>query len=208
MMTCPGTSDEQGPPPLNPDGGNVPALLDYFLRRDRKRFADTLNVLKRLIPGLEELEIATPNRDIRRVDLVTDNGYRFPADRASAGVRLLLFFVALAYHPNAPKTILIEEPETGIHPKRLGDVMALLHEISEGKHGKHASQVILTTHSPFLLDLVRLDTDQVLVFRRNDDGTRSAEPADADRLKLFLKEFMLGEVWYNQGEEGLIARKE
>ena len=47
----------------------------------------------------------------------------------------------------------------------------------------------------------------MLVFRRNDDGSRTCEPADAERLKNFLDEFMLGEVWYNEGEDGLVARK-
>jgi predicted ATPase len=85
--------------------------------------------------------------------------------------------------------------------------MLLLHEITRGEHGNHGAQVVLTTHSPHLLDFVDLQTDQILVFSRNEDGSRSAEPADADRLKTFLDEFMLGEVWYNQGEEGLVARK-
>ena len=102
---------------------------------------------------------------------------------------------------------MVEEPENGIHPKRLADVVALLREIAEGKHGDRASQVILTTHSPYLLDRVDLTRDQVLVFRRNADGSRSAEPVDAERLKLFLDEFMLGEVWFNQSEEGLVARQ-
>jgi hypothetical protein len=28
---------------------------------------------------------------------------------------------------------------------------------------------------------------------------------DEKHLKVFLEEFMLGEVWFNQGEEGLLA---
>ena len=38
-------------------------------------------------------------------------------------------------------------------------------------------------------------------------GSRTAEPADAERLKVFLDEFMLGEVWYNEGEEGLVKKQ-
>jgi predicted ATP-dependent endonuclease of OLD family len=85
--------------------------------------------------------------------------------------------------------------------------MLLLHEITRGVHANHAAQVVLTTHSPHLLDFVDLNTDQVLVFSRQEDGSRTAEPADTERLKTFLDEFMLGEVWYNKGEEGLVARK-
>jgi predicted ATPase len=204
-MTSSGYPDSGAAPSIRSNGEDVPALLDHLLRRDRNRFFEIRNALRRLIPGFEELEIATPEAAKRRVDLVIDNGLSIPADRSSAGVRLLLFFVALAYHPNPPKLILIEEPENGVHPKRLEDVARLLREITQGVHGNNAAQVVLTTHSPHLLDFVDIEKDQVLVFRRNDDGSRSAEPADAERLKNFLDEFMLGEVWFNEGEAGLVG---
>jgi predicted ATPase len=136
-----------------------------------------------------------------------EHGLCLDGHRTSAGVRLLLVYVALAYHPGRPKVILVEEPETGFHPRRLGAVVDLLRAITRGEHGGFASQVILTTHSPYLLDLVDIDQDQVLVFRRAVDGSRTVEPADANRLKIFLDEFKLGEVWYNQEEEGLVARQ-
>lgn len=115
---------------------------------------------------------------------------------------MLIFFVALAYHPTPPELLLVEEPDSGVHPGRLADIMRLLREITQGKHGDRGAQVVLTTHSPYLLDLVDIEQDQVLVFRRNDDGTRTAEAVDAKRLELFLDEFKLGEVWFNQGEAG------
>lgn len=206
-MQSPGTSDAAGPPQLSPDGANLPALLDYLLRLDRDRFDSLVVAMRGLVSGLENIGIRTPDERTRRIELVIDGGLKIDGESASAGLRFLLFFVGLAFHPTPPKTILIEEPETGIHPKRLADVMNLLREITQGKHGGNAAQIILTTHSPYLLDLVNLDTDQVLVFKRNDDGSRTAEPVDAERLKTFLDEFLLGEVWFNQGEDGLVARK-
>ena len=206
-MESQGYPDVEGPQPIAWDGSGVPSLLDYLLRRDRPRFFAVAKALQSLIPGLDELEIATPTPDRRRLDLVIEKGVRIPADQASAGVRLLLFFVALAYHPSPPRLILLEEPENGIHPKRLADVIRLLREVTRGEHGGQAAQVILTTHSPFLVDHVDLDQDQVLVFQRKEDGSRTAEPVDASRLKTFLDEFMLGEVWFNQEEEGLVAQQ-
>ena len=205
-MTSAGHADEGEPPAIGAGGEGIPALLDHLLRRDRKRFFAVVEVLRDLVEGLEDIEIATPSPANRRIDLILENGFRMPADRASVGVRLLLFFVAMAYHPKPPKLMLIEEPENSVHPKRLRDVVRLLREITEGKHGNHAAQVVLTTHSPHLLDYFDLDKDQVLVFSRAEDGSRNAEPADAERLKNFLDEFMLGEVWYNEGEAGLVRR--
>jgi predicted ATPase len=205
-MEWPGSNDDSGPPLIGTDGSNVPTLFDYFLRTDRKRFFDAVQTLRNLVPGLEDLTITTTNPATRRLDLIVEKGLRIPADQASTGVRLLLVFVALVYHPSPPKIILLEEPENGIHPKRLADVLGLLREITIGKYGRHAAQVILTTHSPYLLDLVDPNKEQVLVFQRLPDGSRTAQSADTSRLRLFLDEFMLGEVWYNQGEEGLVTR--
>jgi len=83
--------------------------------------------------------------------------------------------------------------------------MRLLRSISSGEYCDHAAQVIITTHSPFLLDHVNLDHDQLLIFQREKsiEGARTARPADRERLKVFLDEFMLGEVWLNEGESGL-----
>ncbi|MBI5494280.1 MAG: AAA family ATPase [Deltaproteobacteria bacterium] len=198
-----GFYDNQGVPELGANGSNVPALLDHFFRHDEPRWKDFKNALKAQVPGVQDVQIATPDPSTRRVDLVIENGQRMPADQASTGVRALIFYLALAYHPTPAPLILIEEPETGLHPKRLEDVMRLLRAIAEGQHGSPA-QVVLSTHSPYLLDCVDLEKDQVLVFRRLPDGTRTAEPADTARLKVFLDEFKLGEVWFNRGEDGLV----
>ncbi len=206
-MESAGHADEGTPPQLRPNGSMMPALLDFLLRRDRKRFDAFVDEMRKRVDGLDDVQIATPNPQRRRVDLIIEGGLVIPADNASVGVRLLLFFVALSYHPQPPPLILLEEPETGFHPRRLGRVLKLLHDMTSGAHGGPSTQILLTTHSPYLLDHVDLDQDQVLVFRREDDGSRTAEPVDTERLKTFMDEFMLGEVWYNEDEDGLVARK-
>ncbi len=206
-MESSGYPDTLLPKNFEVDGAGVPSFLDYILRQDRRLFFAIVDTMKEMIPGLEDIKIATPHPSIRRLDLVIENGLTIQADQASAGVRLLIFFISIAFHPSPPRLILLEEPETGLHPRRLGEVMTILRRMTQGDFGGHPTQVVLTTHSPYLLDCVDLDVDQVLVFRRESDGSRTAEAADHERLKLFLDEFMLGEVWFNQGEEGLVTKK-
>jgi predicted ATPase len=194
--------------PLNEDGSNLASVLDYMLRKDRKRFLAAVDTLAKLIPGFEDLLIDTPDANTRHLRLKLDNGLELPGESLSSGVRHLLFFTTLAYHPRAPQIILIEEPEVGVHPKRLKEIIELLRSITRGEHCNHPAQVILTTHSPYLLDQVNLDTDQVLTFRREEgiDGRRIVEPIDRQRLAVFLDEFLLGEVWFNETEKGLVAK--
>jgi predicted ATPase len=206
-MESAGVAEEprKGAPQLTVDGSNLAAFLDYLLRKDRRRFDQVQTTLRSLIPGFDEIAISTPSPDRRAVSLKVEDGFEIAGHRLSTGVRMLFFFVALAYHPNPPQVALIEEPENGVHPKRLKDIVTLLCDLTTGTLAGHHVQVILSTHSPYLLDHIHVPEDQVLVFHRESDGRRTARPVDEKHLKAFLDEFMLGEVWFNQGEEGLLA---
>ncbi|MBI5367206.1 MAG: AAA family ATPase [Planctomycetes bacterium] len=197
--------DHAGPPPLLGDGTGLASLLDHLQRRDRNRYDRFVAAAKKTIPGLQDLTLIALSGEQRSVRLHIEGGFEIPGSSASAGVRSLLYFLGLAYHPTPPALLLVEEPETGLHPTRLQEVVTLLRELTTGEHGGTRTQVVLTTHSPYLLDHVHLGTDQVLVCRRGPEGDALIQPADPDRLKTFLGEFMLGEVWFNQGEAGLVA---
>lgn len=207
QLRCRGYPDHQKPPPLGEAGENIAALLDYLLRRDRISFDRYVSDVKNYIPGLSDIQLGTPGESDREVELATEGGWVVRQDQMSVGVRLMLFFVALGYHPSPPRLILLEEPENGVHPRRQAEIVRLLRDLTTGVNGKQPAQVILSTHSPYLLDSINLEKDQVLVFRRQEDGSRTAEPVDVERLKAFLDEFMLGEVWYNEGEEGLVKKQ-
>jgi len=195
-----------GVPDLQANGGGVPTLIDWFLRKDRERLKRFIQAVVDAVPGVHDVGVETPEPARRSIELKIDEGAWLPADQASAGVRLLLFFLALAHHPQPPSLVLLEEPENGLHPRRMAHVMRLLRGLTEGRFGAPPIQVVLSTHSPHLLDEIDPAKDQVLVFRRNEDGSRTAEPADAARLATFLDEFKLGEVWFNQRESGLVSR--
>lgn len=206
-MLSPGATQQASPgaPPLHETGRNLAAFLDHLLRKDRRRFDQIQVALRDLVPGLEEININTPSPEYRAVAVTIDGGFEIAGERLSTGVRMLFFFVALAHHPNPPDVVLLEEPENGVHPRRLRDIVTLLRRLTAGELTGKPVQVIMTTHSPYLLDHIELPGDWVIVFRREADGRRSATEADAARLKDFLGEFMLGEVWFNQGEDGLLA---
>ena len=51
--------------------------------------------------------------------------------QASDGVILMLAFLALAHVPDPPKLLLLEEPENGIYPKRLAEVITLLKTMAQ-----------------------------------------------------------------------------
>ncbi len=205
-MSSSGHSEEEGgeAPKFLHDGSNLPAILDHILRTDRERFNRIVSTMSAHVPGFVDISVLTPEASKRELEFRIEKEYKLHAAASSAGVRMILFFVTLAYLPQPPKVVLIEEPETGVHSKRLGEIVKLLRALTIGDYGNQKAQVVLSTHSPYLLDYVDPATDQVLVFRRSENGSRTVEPADVDGLRKFLEDFMLGEIWFNRGEAGLV----
>lgn len=85
---------------------------------------------------------------------------------ASAGDLRTLFYVAHAVSMNDGSTLIIEEIENGVHPKRLVDLMDHLEIISMKKN----AQIIFTTHNPIVIN--RLSPAKVLLTEKeNNTGT-------------------------------------
>ena len=114
-----------------------------------------------------------------------------PASRLSDGTIRFVALLAILCHPNPPPLICIEEPEIAMHPDSLDLVVELLIEASQ------RTQLIVTTHSPWLIDRLSAQPDSVVVCERD------RHPADGTQFKRFTREELedwledqpLGEVW-------------
>lgn len=132
--------------------------------------------------------------------LVRKDGVEIPAANASGGALVTLAFLTLIHLREPRKLLLIEEPENGLHPSRLKEIVELLRGMVESRND---CQVILTTHSPLLLDYVQ--PEEVRVFLRNDqDDVEVHNLANVPGIRERLNYLMLGELVYNEGEQELV----
>jgi predicted ATPase len=120
------------------------------------------------------------------------DGTRHTAKAMSEGLLYYLGFVALR-HIAGSGLFLVEEPENGLHPARIGEVVGVLREISK------TSQVIVATHSPFVLN--ELEGDEISVVTRDPvSGTKVSllkdVPGFADASKVYLP----GEFWVSYAD--------
>ena len=127
-----------------------------------------------------------------------------PASKMSDGVLLVLAYLTLLHLPNPPRLLLIEEPENGIHPQRLQDVIAILKElVAQQSH----TQIVMTTHSPYLLDM--FSPSEVSLCRKENDGSVTVHPlSESELVRKQLDVFTLGEIWTAEGDEALIGTAE
>ncbi len=159
--------------------------------------------LRRAIPTLRSLTLQVVNQGAKTLHYgLRGDGKAFktiPASLASDGALLITAFLAIAYG-NTPNIILIEEPENGLHYSLLGQIVDLLRRISTGEVGDTPRQIVLTTHSPLMLNFA--DPKEVLVCQRGNDGGTTITPmTDIPNLQQLLQEFAPGELWYLLGEE-------
>jgi predicted ATPase len=101
-----------------------------------------------------------------------------------------LRFIALTtalLQPNPPATILLDEPELGLHPYALNLLAALL------KKAATTTQVIVSTQSAPLLD--NFEAEDIIVVERDKEGASTFERLSSAKLQEWLKEYSLGELW-------------
>ena len=155
----------------------------------------------RIIAGLRG---AVPGfQDLRTVKLGVERSFEVLEDRIKGGlspgsvsdgtVRLLALLVAAHWTDQRSSLLVIEEPETGLHPHLSKHVMDLLRAVSEHR------QVIATTHNPLFLD--ELEPDEVILCDKPEGYTVVRTAADVDDIETFRKTFRLGELW-QQGALG------
>ena len=224
LMAIPAAFDTERRFMLGPDGFGLGTLLDDILSYEAERFIHLRGEFCRLLPQFRSVRIMTEmglkrvrarrgrytiqEQDGKGVWFETQSGQTVRAEQASDGAILLLGFLALAHLPDPPNLLLIEEPENGIYPTRLRQVIELLKDLVHRTEGVRFPQIILSTHSPFVLSLFKPE-EVTFLSRQSDkpDAPVRARPLrDAPNIEEMLgNEFYLGELWYNMSEKELFG---
>ena len=114
--------------------------------------------------------------------------YEVPGWLLSTGTLRIVALLACLRHPKPPPVLLVEEIENGLDPRTIH----LLVEEIRAAITAGTTQVVLTTHSPYLLDL--LDLSQIVVVER-EDGQPVFRRPDEDQLSGWSKSFSPGHLY-------------
>jgi predicted ATPase len=129
-----------------------------------------------------------------------DDGGLVSADNLSQGTLYLLGMLALAFDPDPPTVLCIEEIDRGIHPRMLREVRDALYRLSYPQAfglGRHPVQVIATTHSPYLLDLFRDHPEEIVIAQKHGSVARFERLVDRPDVTELLSEGSLGDMWFS-----------
>lgn len=175
---------------LSRTGDNLANVIQYLEEQHPDRLHTIFETLRRRIPRLERVR-ADPLADGSLLLRIKDAPFSEPvlSRFASDGTLKLLAYLVLLHDPEPPRLIGMEEPENFLHPRLLPELA------EECVQAADRTQLILTSHSPFLVN--GLDARQVWVLYRATDGyTRAQCVADVAGIDAFIAEGAgLGDLW-------------
>jgi predicted ATPase len=170
-------------------------LSDHF----PERFSQLNEELHRWMPQYGRILLDTP-RDGERAFLLRQGQHRIPAASLSHGALLAVALLTLCYLPEPPAILGLEEPDRGIHPRLLRDVVDALNRLAYPQNfgeDRKPVQVIVTTHSPYLVDLFRDHPEDIVIAQRTGDSATFSRLVDQPHIDEILRDAHLGEAWYS-----------
>lgn len=175
---------------LRRDGSNIASFLYYLKTKHFKHFTRIEKTIQSIAPFFERF-VLEPDRlyeDQIRLEW-REKGYPdsyFNAFHLSDGTLRFICLATLLMQPEPPETIIIDEPELGLHPVAVSKLAALVRKASE------KTQVILSTQSINLVD--QFDPEDVVVTDRTENGSEFKR-LSSEELKSWLEEYSLGDLW-------------
>jgi predicted ATPase len=186
---------------LHRSGLGLAGVLDSLRDASPERF-DALNEeLTRWLPEFDRIVFSVPSQGMRRFGLRRKaDSLQLFANDLSGGTLFAVALLTLAHLPNAPSILGLEEPDHGMHPRLLRRVQDAIYRLAyPADYGekRRPTQVVLTTHSPHLLDLFKDQPQEVVVANKNDQGVTFQRLTDRPRMDEILPEGPLGDLWYS-----------
>lgn len=147
---------------ITTSGENLPSVLRQLKRSGGKswqRLMKTMSIVAPHVSNLDSKRLRTGKEFVEFTEKIAARGIE-SWESSDGTLRALAILLALETHPGE-STILLEEPEQNLHPWAVREIIEHIREVIEERN----IQVILTTHSPQVLD--RVKPEEVLVASRN-----------------------------------------
>lgn len=179
-----------------------------FLKLAPDRSGAVVDAMRRIIPGLADISVQSAGRYLTLAFRQEHRGGRrpvFAATEMSDGALRALAVLVAAQQLGRDSLLIIEEPEVNLHPGAADVIYDALHAASR------RGAVLLTTHSPELLD--RAHNDEILVCDY-EDGVTSIGPLSGGQRQVLQEglytaaELMRTEELRREGAETIVVEEQ
>ncbi|MCX7926041.1 MAG: AAA family ATPase [Fimbriimonadales bacterium] len=174
---------------LHADGRNLAAMLLRLQRRYPERYQQLIETIRLALPFFGDfvLEPLEHERTMLRWRERGRDAVFSPQAFSDGGLRYICLMTL--FHLPAewlPSTILLDEPELGLHPQAIRLLAAALRSAAT------ETQVIVSTQSPLLLD--NFAPEEIVVVERGEEGS-TFRRLTREPLEVWLEDYAMGELW-------------
>ncbi len=183
--------DADGGSGLRPDGRNAASVLREIRRKAPMDWKRICELLENIVPGTVDVR---PKKHGNKLTLeFTQNRagtdpIKFEAFSMSDGTLRVLGLITAVFQRPAPSLLVIEEPEASIHAGALGSILDVL-RLATG-----SMQVVVTTHSPDILDAKWIEEGHLRILSWEEGFTRIDRASPAVRTALERQLMGAGEL--------------
>lgn len=171
------------------DGSNLASYL-LFLKRNpvyEKYYFQIVDTVRQVAPFFDGFVLEANSQDMVRL-LWKQKGSDYPMkpQALSDGTLRFICLATVLLQPKHPETIIIDEPELGLHPYAIGILAELM------KARSYDTQLIVATQSPVLISY--FEPEDIIVCDRKE-GQSTFFRLDPGSLDVWLEDYSLGELW-------------
>lgn len=174
---------------LDDRGTGLPGVLDALQARSLDTISELNGRMRALFPTFRSLRLRNTSSHEKALGITLVDGIEVSADEMSEGMLYFLALAALEFIDATP-LVLIEEPENGLHPARIAEVMRLFRRLAE------RTQIVLATHSPLVVN--EMEGHEISVVTRPPErGTQVVRLSDTPSYAMRSQAYANGELWLN-----------
>ncbi len=174
---------------LRTDAANLAAFLFVLKSKYLTHYEAIRDHIRLVAPFFDDfiLRPTAVNEDNIRLEW-KEKGSDFPflAHHLSDGTLRFICLATVLLQPNLPSTIIIDEPELGLHPYAIKVLASLMKATSK------KTQLIVSTQSVPLVN--EFEAEDLIVVDKKDGASTFSRP-ESEKLKDWLTEYSLGELW-------------
>ncbi|WMX16038.1 AAA family ATPase [Aureispira sp. CCB-E] len=174
---------------LKEDGSNLAAFLYLLQEKHPKSFKFITRTVQSIAPFFKGFSLEPDELSPDMIELVWEekgSDMYLNAQNLSDGTIRFIALATLLLQPEPPSTIIIDEPELGLHPFAINKLAGLI------KKASVKSQIILSTQSVNLVS--NFEPESVITVDRAD-GQSVFKRLDSQDLKNWLEDYSLGDLW-------------
>lgn len=169
---------------LKSDGGNAASVLQELTTRGADAYTTRTEIQEFLEAIVPDTRSVKPKKHGNKLSMSfsqqwsADKKLSFDAFSISDGTLRSLGLILAVFQKPSPSVLVIEEPEATIHPGALGAVLDLIRRASK------TMQVLVTTHSPDLLDARWIGDENLRIVSWQEGASHVLRPSDATRAAI------------------------